>query len=74
MLAVPSEMPGPALPSPMGAVDLDFGGVAPGGHLGGQPGVALLPRSQLLGAEGVGEGEHRALVGVLRQRGGGDGA
>lgn len=33
----------------------------------------LLPGGQLLGGEGMAQGEHRALVGVLGQRGRGDG-
>ncbi len=48
-----------------GAVDLDLGGVAGGPDLGGQARVPLLPLGQLLGGEGVGEGEHGAGVGVL---------
>ena len=36
-----------------GAVDLHFGGVARGFYFGDLPSVSLLPRGQLLGAEGV---------------------
>src|SRR3954471_455178 len=48
-----------------GAVDLDLGGVARRLHLRYESSVPRLPLGQLLGAEGVGQREHGALVGVL---------
>ncbi len=57
-----------------GAVDLHFGGVAGGAHLGSQSRVALFPRAQLLSTEGVREREHGPLMAVLGQGTGRDGA
>jgi len=47
------------------AVDFHFQCVAGAGHLGDQPSIALLPRGERLGAEGVGERQHRDQVAVF---------
>src|SRR4029079_692539 len=51
------------------AVDLPLGGVASGFYLGDLPSIALLPRGQLLGAEGVGKREHGPGVSALGECG-----
>src|SRR6185312_15016278 len=55
-----------------GAVDLHLGGVAPGFYFGDLPSIALLPRGQLLGAEGIRQREHGPGVGALGECGAGD--